>query len=164
MKKWWLCLAAALFLTGCGAEETFETVSDVYAPVETAVREIVLVLPAEAAAPVLESADGGTLYSCGSYEILVEILPGGNVDGTVQTLTGLSSDRLTVLETSQQGCDRYDFTWCAAGENGDWVGRGAILDDGCSHYCLSVLADVDAAGAVQEDWNALFQSFGVSSY
>ena len=82
----------------------------------------------------------------------------------LQHFRSLSSDRLTVLETSQQGCDRYDFTWCAAGENGDWVGRGVILDDGCSHYCLSVLADVDAAGAVQEDWNALFQSFGVSSY
>ena len=51
VKKCWIFLVA-LFLTGCAAEETFETVADEQlVPVYAQAREIFVELPEEAAAP-----------------------------------------------------------------------------------------------------------------
>lgn len=164
VKKWGIFLILAILLTGCAPEETMETVSDGYTPWELPVGEIVLELPADAAAPVLEDSRGATLYDCGDYEILVEVCPGGSLDRTVAQLTGLGPDRVELLKTRAGEMDRYDFTWCAAGEQGTVLGRGAILDDGSSHYCLSVLAAEELSGSVQDSWKTLFHSFSVSAY
>lgn len=164
MKKWWMIPVLVLLLTGCGARETFENVTDVYTPVEPAVKEMVLALPEEAAASAMESGDGAALYDCGSYEIQVEICTGGDLDGTVRRLTGCDPRRITVIKSTQGDLKRYDFTWCAAGETGERVGRAAILDDGCSHYCVTVLGEEADAGTLQTSWNTLLQSFNVVSY
>lgn len=153
-----------VLLAGCAARETFETVDDVYSPQKTTVREIVLTLPEQAAATAMEGQEGEKLYVCENYDVAVQILPGGSMDSTVQTLTGLSPEHVMVLETGQEDCRRFDFTWCAAGETGEVIGRAAVLDDGCSHYCLTAMADAAGTGDVRNEWNQLFSSFGVSSY
>ena len=47
----------------------------------------------------------------------------------------------------------------SAGETGDLVGRGMILDDGSYHYCLTVLAEADKAAENQAFWDSMFQTF-----
>ena len=92
-----LILVVLLMLSGCAAEETMETVSDVLdAPVMAQMREISLVLPEEAASPTVES-DSERVYLCEDYEITVQILDGGNLDQTVKTLSGYERDVLTVF-------------------------------------------------------------------
>lgn len=159
MKKCWIILALALILCGCGAEETFETISDeLVAPVMAQPRQIRVRLPEEAAAPVLES-DSEQVYLCEDYEIVIETLSAGDLAATIQSLSGYGKDQLTVMQTQQDSVTRYDFVWAAAGETGDRLGRAVVLDDGSYHYCMSVLRDANTVQGSQVLWNDVFQSF-----
>lgn len=159
MKKWIVWMILPLFLTGCAAEETFETIADEQvAPVIAQQRQIYVELPDAAASPAVES-DSGRIYLCGDYEIVIQTLEGGDLDGTLQTLTGFRRDDLTVMETWQEGCACYEFVFASAGETGDLVGRGMILDDGSYHYCLTVLAEAEKAEENQVYWEEMFMSF-----
>lgn len=158
MKRWLCCLLPVLLLCGCGAEETLETVADEWmVPAMAQPREVTLRLPEDLTMPVLEEADR-KMYLGEDYEILVETMASGDLDATLRSLTGYSADRLTVIRTRQNDADRYDFVWTAAGEQGERLGRGAILDDGDYHYCLSVLRDADEKIVV---WQDVFASFSL---
>lgn len=159
MKKWVLIALAALILTGCGTEETFETISDdLIEPAVAELREVYVSLPPEAAAPVLES-DGDWVCICGDYEIYQQTLSAGDLSATVRTVSGYALEDITVLETVQGDCKRYDLVWASAGETGDRVGKACILDDGNYHYVLSVLGDADTAQEHKTVWQGMFDSF-----
>ncbi len=119
-------------------------------------------LPEDAAAQVI-SGENGTLYFCDGYEIMVQTLSSGDLNRTLQTLTGYSADALTVIETATSNVKRYESAWTAAAEEGDQVGRTVILDDGNYHYCLSVMASAREAGSLQECWQALFSSLALQA-
>lgn len=158
MKRWLCCLLPVLLLCGCGAEETLETVADEWmVPVMAQPREVALRLPEDLTMPVMEEADR-KMYLGEDYEIMVETMASGDLDATLRSLTGHSGDRLTVIRTRQNDADRYDFVWTAAGEQGERLGRGVILDDGDYHYCLSVLRDADEKIVV---WQDVFASFSL---
>ena len=158
MKRWiGICLLAFL-LCGCRAEETLETVSDEWMiPAMAQPREISVRLPEDTVAPVLEQ-DGRRLYMGLDYEIMVETLAAGDLNATVRTLSGYEKEQLTVLETRQGDLDRYDFVWTTAGEKGERLGRGVILDDGDYHYCMSALREPGDTVVV---WRDVFGSFSL---
>lgn len=163
MKKILLTIAAAaLLLSGCAAEETFETISDhIVQPVLAEMRQISVVLPAEAASPTVES-DSGRIYLCQDYEISIQTLESGDLRSTVSVLSGYDMEALTVMATQKGDVDCYRFVWASAGENGDRVGQAMILDDGSYHYCLSVLGDADTAQQNQLSWEEMFGSFSLN--
>lgn len=151
-----------LLLTGCGAEETFETVGDdMVQSVMGQMHQIALTLPDDAAAPVVSDENGGRLYLCDGYVLTVQTLDGGDLDRTARTICGYGAEKLDVVETAPAEVKRYDWVWTSAGEGGDHVGRAAVLDDGAYHYCVSVMADAQTAGALEGRWSALFASFGL---
>ena len=153
----------ALFLTGCGMAETFETVGDdLLQPVMGQIRQIDLDLPESAAAPVMNEDDGGKLYLCDGYVLTVQTLDGGDLNRTVRNLSGFSVEDITILETHTQGIKRYDWVWSAAGEGGDQVGRAVVLDDGSHHYCVTVMADEQTAGSLDDQWTRLFATVALS--
>ena len=160
MKKCWILLAVfGLLLTGCGAEETFETVADEnVAQVVAQQKQIYVELPGEAASPAVES-DSGRLYLCANYEISIQILDGGDMEETVRTLTGYDMDALTVMNTEKEELDCLEFVWASAGETGDMVGRAMVLSDGSYHYCLTVMGDADTAAQNRAVWDEMFASF-----
>ena len=161
MKKWLLVILCLLVLTGCAPMGNFEQLQDVYAPKEAPEpAKISLTLPADAASQTL-TGSSGRLYFCDGYEITVETLTGGDLDRTLQILTGCNRDDLTLLETGS-GEERWETVWTAAGERSQQVGRLLIVDDGNYHYCVSVMADALDAGALQESWEALFSSVVLS--
>ena len=148
-----------LLLCGCGAEETFETVADeAVQTVMASPREIAVRLPDNAVAPVLDS-DSQQVYFCEDYEIVLETLSAGDLDATIQALSGYNKDQLTIMETRQDSVTRYEFVWAAAGETGERLGRAVVLDDGTYHYCMSVLRDADMVDRSQIVWNDVFRSF-----
>lgn len=148
-----------LLLTGCGSQETFETVSDeLFQSVSAQTKEVMLTLPADAVSPAAET-EYGEIYLCGDYDIHRQTLEAGDLNATIQTISGYSREDLTVLETRQVGYKRYEFVWVSAGEMGDRVGHGVILDDGNYHYCLSVLGDAETANLHQSIWQSMFDSF-----
>lgn len=162
MKKYLAAFVLAAVLTGCAAsQETFETIRDVYDIPAAApyVRETVIDLPYDAVMLTMGSESAGKIYLCDDYSFAVQTVSAGDLDGTIRDISGYAPDALTVMETQRENCARYDFVWTSAGENGDQIGRGVVLDDGNYHYCLSAIADAAQSEAVSGDWERLFGSF-----
>ena len=162
MKTGIVMFLCVLLLAGCGAEETFETVADeLVQSVMAQPAQISVDLPEDAVAPVLESSSE-QVWMCEDYEIIIETLDAGDLDATIQHVSGYAKDELTVMETQNQNVTRYEFVWASAGENGDRLGRAVVMDDGSYHYCMSVLRDADTTEDTQIVWNEVFQSFALS--
>lgn len=160
MKKLLACLMVVPLLCGCGAEMTMETISDEWEiPVAAKPREINLELPGEALACAMES-DTGRMYFGDSYEVVLQTLPSGDLNATLENLTGFSREELSVMQTRSGEVNRWEFVWAAAGEKGDRVGRGVVMDDGDYHYCLSVLQDADVTDC-QIIWSEVFRTFNL---
>ena len=160
MKKMLWIVLAGLLLTGCSQAPAAETVMDVLEePVMAEPKEVRLELPGEAVACAMES-DSGRLYLGDGYEVMVQTLPGGDLDATIRSLTGFSREDITVMQTSAQEPKRWEFAWAAAGERGERVGRGVVLDDGNYHYCLSVLQDAGDDDC-QIIWSQVFATFSL---
>lgn len=161
MKKIVIILALTLLLSGCNAAPTFETLGNVYpGPQTPQPREISLTVPEDAAAQVIQS-DSGRLYLCDGYEITLQTLAAGDLNQTLQALTGFGSGALTVMETGLTENARYECVWTSAGEGGDAVGRAVILDDGNYHYCVTVMAPAEDASRLQDTWRSLLASFSL---
>ena len=162
MKKICVLLVMALCLTGCGGEAVFETVGDTgILSASAQPREITLTLPEDTVLPVMET-DGGSLYMCRDFDVTVQTLEGGDLESTVRTVSGQSLEDLTVIKGTEGECNSYEFVWTAAGEGGEQVCRGQILDDGVYHYVLTAMTDADLVYEYQEIWNGMFESFGLS--
>ena len=157
-------ILAALLLIGC-AEPVFETVSDDYVEqTRLAAKQIILDLPPEAAQPVMESTGGEQLYQCNGYELRIQTLDAGNLDGVLRTVTGYGKEQLTVMETAAGENRRYDCVWCSTGEEGELVGRTAILDDGSYCYCVSLLAPSKSAHELQRTWQTILSTLELDQY
>lgn len=164
MKKLGYLVLLGLLLSGCRAQETMETISDDWVvPAMAQQQRIVVQLPGETALPVMEKGSD-RLYLSDDYEIAVQTLAGGDLEKTVSTLSGYGTDDVTMLETFSDGITRREFVWAAAGETGDRVGRGVILDDGSYHYCMTALWEADSAATAQINWDQVFSSFSVEPY
>ena len=160
MKKLWVILLAALLLCGCGKDKALETVSDVHAEqVVARVQEIRVNIPPELSTPAMQSADGGKLYLCDDYSVLVQTMQAGDLARTIRTVTGQDKENLQIQTTRQGSAKQHQFAWVTTGEQGARVGRTCILDDGAYHYILTALADEAAAEALQTTWQEMFASF-----
>lgn len=158
MKKWYVLILTAVLLSGCGTQPTFETVDDDQSLLVSAtVRQISLTLPQGAAKPVMESS-GSSLYMCDGYTVAVETLSGGDLNRTVQQITGYALERVQHIQTKTAAATRYDLVWSTAGEGGDQIARAVILDDGFNHYTVSVMAEAGLAGELQDTWQKLLSS------
>ena len=161
MKRVFVIAWVVLLLAGCGRVETMETISDeILQPVMAQPREIAVSLPGEASIPTMEG-DTGRMYLAADYEIYIQTLTSGDVNGTIRSVSGYEKDDLTVMQTSPDGIDRYEFVWTCAGENGDRLGRGVVLDDGDYHYVMTVLRDAETSESTQIVWNDVFESFNL---
>ena len=159
MKKVLSLLMTAALLTGCGAQETFETVEDMIPVQPVAARQqFYAQLPEDAAAASFSGEDTGELYLCDSGTVTKQVFPAGDLENTLRSVTGQSKDTLQLLQTTQQECLRYDFVWTAAGETELELGRGCILDDGNYHYVLTAMTPESKAQAVRESWEDMFAS------
>lgn len=159
MKKVWMILALALVLSGCGAEETYETMADeLIQSVMAQPREISITLPEEALLPAMES-DSGTLYICKDYDVIVQTVESGDLEETIRLVSGFSPEELTIMQTQTGEMTQYDFVWTTTTDGGEQVGRAMILDDGNYHYILTTMADADVVEEYREIWNGLFETF-----
>lgn len=160
MKKVCVFLLIMLLLTACGSQETLETVADDMAvPVMAEPREITVNLPEDGEQTVVEGVSGN-LYLGSDYSIAIETLDAGDLDRTMYDLTGFHKSSLTVITTESEDVKRYEFVWATAGETGEQMGHGIILDDGNYHYCMSVLRPADAEVS-QIIWYDVYHSFSL---
>ena len=159
MRKLWLLLVCGMIFAGCGAEQTMETVADEAAVrVSAEPREIYVALPDDTVLPAMES-DSGTVYFCKDYDISIQTMESGDLQKTIESVSGHSMDDLTIMETAVADYTRHDFVWSAAGELGQQVCRASVLDDGNYHYVLAIMGNADTAGEYGEIWNGILDSF-----
>ncbi|MBE6947106.1 MAG: hypothetical protein E7454_02485 [Ruminococcaceae bacterium] len=161
MKKLLIILCAMLMLAGCSTT-TFESIDDNQdVPVMGKPATLLIDLPEDAAVPAMEGTFG-KLYFCDDYDVTVEVLPAGNLDETIQVLTGFGRNELKIIETKRCGVSCYESAWSAAGEAGDQVGRVLILDDSCYHYCVTVQAPAEEASQCLAQWAELLDSVALA--
>ena len=159
MKKGLILLMSLLLLSGCGSAQVYETVTDEFAvPVSAMPREIRFDLAQEPILPAMES-DGGQLYLCGDFDVMVQTLDSGDLNDTVYRISGFMPEELTLLQTGTGDVDKYEFVWTSASESGERIGRATILDDRNYHYVLSATVDASLIEEYQEIWNGIFESF-----
>ena len=145
MKKLCWLLAAVLCLGGCVnmTEPVMETVADeILEPAAAEPKPMAVWLPEEAAAQTM--ADGAECYTWGETELYIRTLQSGDIRETLQTLTGLVPERLTVMEYERNGLQLYQTVWSMTGEEGVSLGRCMVADDGSYHYCISMVSPEDA--------------------
>ena len=159
MKKVGMILLMCLLMTGCAAKETFETISDVYdIPAMAAPGQLMLSLPENAVMMTMADTEDRKLYLCDGYSVTTQILEGGDIERTFRHATGFEKDSLTVIETRQDDCKRYDCAWSAVGEGGDQVFRCVILDDGQQHYTVTLCTEASIAGELTGIWSDISNS------
>lgn len=159
VKKLWIVLVLAALLTGCSAQQTFETILDGWdQPALGQMQQVQLSLPEEASVLTMQADNADRLYLCDGYTVTVQTLSSGDLARTMQEVTGFHVDQLKPVKTKTQDAERYDCVWIAAGEGGEQVGRAAVLDDGSFHYAVSVMADAAVSGELTNVWNELFSS------
>ena len=161
MKKVYVLILALCLLAGCSGQKEMEPVMDsAVQPEKAAVKEMVFTLPDSAASEVIASDHNAQVIFCDGFILTKEIKDSGDLHKTFQETTGYPYEQLSVMETAQNEIKRYECVWTAVGENGDEIGRCAVLDDGSYHYILTVQSDAENAGALTEAmWNPLFSSF-----
>lgn len=164
MKKCLILAVMLLMLTGCGAQETLETVSDDYIqPVSAPLWQMILDVPQDASVTVLQGEDTGKLYLCDGYTVAVQTMEAGDLQKTLRTLTGYEKEELTLMQTLQDGAKRYECVWTSAGEGETQVGRACLLDDGNYIYAVTAMTGESKAGELTEVWQELFDSFRLVS-
>ena len=159
-----ICIVVLLSALLCGCTQpALETVNDVYViqPPEER-RTIHIELPEDAAEAVMEGGEGARLYLCDGYELRLQTIAAGELDEVLRTVTGYGEERLTLMKSKDGRFDRYDCVWCSSGEEGELVGRTAILVDGNYYYCVSALAKSEDAYALQETWQQLLNTVELS--
>ena len=156
----WMVVLMMCF-AGCGddAEPVYETVEDEIVEVAAAEPAPVSVwLPDGAAAQTM--AEAGECYVWDECELRIQTMDGGDIRATLEKLTGLSAEKLTVMEYERDGVQIYQTVWSCTSEEGITLGRCMVADDGNYHYCVSLLSPEEAD--VEEDYAQICASLDLS--
>lgn len=158
--KWVCMILAALLLTGCSEPESFETMSDHYVEeTRPQAQETSFWLPQGAALMTSTTETGAQLYECEGFTAWTQVFASGDLDATLQAVTGQDPERIQrICRKSSQG-QRSECAWACAGETGDQVARTLVVDDGYYHYTLTVMAPAQNAADLALTWQDMFQSF-----
>lgn len=157
MKRLWIMLLLCALLSGCGSAPTFETLGDDIHQAVVTLKETVIAVP-EGAKEV--ACENGSYWLCDAYDLQAQILPGGDLEATVQALSGHDASALTVMTSAMGEMVRYEWVWTAMSEGGSMLCRSLVLDDGAYHYCLTAMGPADQGQSMTDQWNAIFSSFG----
>ncbi len=156
MKRAVVFLALAVILAGCTPgddQPVLETVGDAQALAaeKPVAGEICLMLPQEAVAQTM-AQEGIQSYQWEGYELRLETLDSGDIHGTLEQITGMDYDALTVMARSRSGMQVYETVYTSTAEDGLLSGRVMVADDGNYHYCVSLLSaeEVDASGVYDQ--------------
>ena len=160
MKKLFTVAILTFVLCGCASQETFETLGNVYQePAMSQSWQLAVDIPADAATPIMETDHEDKLYLCDGYTLITHISQSGDLNETIRSCTGLSKEHLEMICTDAGAWKRYEGVWTCAAEDGERVGRIAVLDDGNRHYVLMAMAQADKAGELADEWKPVFRSF-----
>ncbi len=161
MKKAIAAMLTVMLLAGCTAQEepVFETEGTVSPSVQVkpTAGEIGIWIPEGAVSEAMAEESGGEVYTWDSYELRLQTLEGGDIHRTLEQLTGMKYNDLTVMQRAKGELELYQTVWCTAGEDGTLIGKAVVADDGNYHYCVSLMSpeDVDSSEVYDRLCNTL---------
>ena len=151
-------------LCGCRGQQDYETLSDAYIqPDVPAMGEVTLMIPTSAEVVTVENEDSGKLWLCEDYWVCLLTLSSGDLEETLQTLTGRGKEALDLISLENGQQKRHECVWLSAGESGDQINRAVILDDGNYHYALTLHTAAETAGELTPQWKNITSTFAVST-
>ena len=162
MKKCLLWLLPVLLLWGCGPQEVFEQIGDVYEVIGIPPQAVAVDLPGDAVVHTLGSGQDNAIYFCDGYTLTVQTLAGGDLNRSIGELTGFPLENMTLYQTGNGAVRRYVGTWTCLGETGEQVGRLVLLDDGNYHYAVTVMAPAESVSALQLTWDTVLGSVSLA--
>lgn len=159
--KWMSLLCLCLLLTGCSVQTAqWETVADLTSVEnDPPAYSITVGLPEEA---VTDKTEGRCRYETQNYWVETGAFYATDAESAIETLSGFSAEKLTVLKTSRFDLPEYQFAWFCQTEEGGRLCRADLVMDGMT--CYAVVCSVpESAG--EEPWaeaRQVFSSFGLS--
>lgn len=161
MKKLFIILALLLLFCGCKDQTKYETISDQSDFSPSAPAEVIFSLPEGASIHTMNDEDGNSLYICDGYYVETYTFPAGDVEKTIQNVTGFDKDDIVVMERQHDGIKRFECSWVSVGEGDLQVCRAAVLDDGNYHYVLATAADQSSVTKLDDQWQEIFTSYSL---
>ncbi|MBR4864612.1 MAG: hypothetical protein IKU07_08545 [Oscillospiraceae bacterium] len=159
MRVFAVVLVVLMMFSGCSTAANLETVADVYdVSVSSPVQNVAITLPEGAAEAVLASDNGDSYYVCDGFTVAVSTLAGGDLARTIREITGFEKTTLTVMTTRENGTKRHTCAWTSLGEASEQICKAVILDDGNSHYAVTVMCDYEVAGELAQEMNNVLDS------
>lgn len=164
MKRILLCLMVGMMLGGCASEPVYETIGNAMEDTRpvSAPGTIELTLPEDAQMQVIDDEYGSKSYRIGDWEVWTQICDGGDINATLEQLTGISAEALTVMEYRLQDMPCSEVAWITTTDEGSLVCRTAVLDDGNYHYCISLMMPEEEAEVLGESFGALLEGAVIS--
>lgn len=155
----------ALLCTGCRAEVEWETVSDDAALASAPLEEPYIItfgVPDDATMdPLSERNCSLYTHESGDYEILSDVISAYTLDAALRELTGYGEGEIDYIETTRFGLPSYQFAWAASSDEGMYVSRATMVQDGGYYYAL-VFSVREGLGTAYDDCaEAVFSSFGI---
>lgn len=161
VKKSIVIVMLMFLLAGC-SQPDYETLGEVeHDRSLPQPKSVSLRLPGEASVSALSDGEGEKLYFLDGYVVAVQTMEAGDLNRTLQTVTGFPQESLRLISYSRDGITCYDGAWATAGEGGDHVGRLTVLDDGDYHYVVSAMAPEQVSGSLGEVWQVIFASISL---
>lgn len=156
MKKFCFAILCVFMLSGCSSVETMETIRDDEAfPVMGEAAKVHLSIPEIENAQVVEDGAGSKIYLFNDFCVTVQTLDGGNMEKTLELVSGFDAGKLTLLKTEQDDCLQFRCAWSSTGEQEDLLCRAVVVDDGRYHYAVTVMADSSEIAEQPELWDIL---------
>lgn len=158
MKSYVGMLMIAIALSGCAAEPTFETIGNVWAntTAEELPASIEFGVPDDTQMEVMESNGSCRSYQIGEWMLWTEILDGGDIQETMQILTGMENPEMISHPSGAYQC--YESVWTVTEEAGESVVRTGVIPKGAYHYCLSMKAPSAEAQQMGEAFRAILEN------
>lgn len=172
MKKRMALLAAALLaaaMTGCGAQDTWETVDDVLPaePVSAFAGAYRLGFAIPQDAQVIEQTENGEAcvygQTDGAYEITAQTMLSSTPDGAIRRLTGFAPEQLPVIKTKRFGLNEYQLVWYSLDEDGGRLCRADVLCDGALCYVLTFSVREELSAQYADTAREVFASLSLNA-
>lgn len=160
-----VCLVT-LCLVGCSTaqEPVMETIGpEAYQDfgAKPVAAQIHVLVPEQAVSEAIADGQNGMVYTWEDHTLILQTRDSGNIQATVEALTGQDYDNLTVMSRNKGDLTYYQTVWSATGEGQINLGRALIADDGAYHYCLSLVSPEDSDA--QQVYDSLCASFSLTS-
>ena len=156
MKKWMIVFA--LMLAGCSARPVYETIGNACQGfADTEPMNIQMWLPQEAILEASES-NGESRYICGNWEIWTVICPGGDLNQTLETMSGMDPQYMTVMSRKMGEYTCHETVWSTTGESGTMICHGAVLEDGNHHYCIGLVSSEAESAEAKAVFDQILES------